>query len=315
MARLGAGLRRLVFGISPEETSPARRGFQRGEEQVARRLEKIVRVFVDGYREALEHDETVSLVRRLNTVEPEFRGFAFEGAAMGLALLDHLTPWKSGRIRHLLAGPGAGHRYMIHVGIGWAVARLPWLRWRAADCTAKFDPLLRWLVVDGYGFHEGFFHWRRCLSGEAYPRGISRYGRRAFDQGLGRSLWFVSGADVTRMAHTVGAFPEDRRGDLWSGIGLACAYAGGVSRAAVENLRHAAGVDRPHLAQGAAFAAKARQHAGNAAEHTEMACHVLCGVSADEAGKVTDDALADLADCDGVPAYEIWRQRIRSRFA
>jgi hypothetical protein len=88
-----------------------------------------------------------------------------------------------------------------------------------------------------------------------------------------------------------------------------------VSRDAVEDLRHAAGVDRAHLAQGAAFAAKARQHAGNAAEHTEMACQVLCGVSADEAVRVTDDAMADLANCEGVPAYEVWRQRIRSRFA
>lgn len=33
------------------------------------------------------------LVPELNLVEAELRGFAFEGAAMGLALLDTIIPW------------------------------------------------------------------------------------------------------------------------------------------------------------------------------------------------------------------------------
>src|SRR3712207_8380154 len=54
------------------------------------------------------------------------------------------------------------------------------------------------------------------------------------DQGLGRSLWFVQGADVRRIPATVNAFPAERRPDLWSGLGLACGYAGGRTRAEVD---------------------------------------------------------------------------------
>jgi enediyne biosynthesis protein E3 len=44
-----------------------------------------------------------------------------------------------------------------------------------------------------------------------------------------------------------------------------------------------------------------------------MACDILCGISAQAAADVTDDALLDLPK-DGVePAYEIWRCRIREQ--
>jgi hypothetical protein len=54
-------------------------------------LERIGRTFLEGYHASLEEDEPGRLVDRLDGVEPEFRGFAFEGAAMGLALADHLS--------------------------------------------------------------------------------------------------------------------------------------------------------------------------------------------------------------------------------
>jgi hypothetical protein len=144
---------------------------------------------------------------------------------------------------------------------------------------------------------------------------MSGYALRAFDQGLGRSLWFINGADVESVAAAVAAFAEARRADLWSGVGLACAYAGGADGASVESLLARAGQFAPHLAQGAAFAAKTRQRAGNPSGHTETACRVLCGMSASEAADVTDAALWNLPPDEEEPAYEIWRRRIASEFA
>jgi hypothetical protein len=88
------------------------------------------------------------------------------------------------------------------VGLGWAWARLPGNPERRLPAL---DPLLGWLAVDGYGFHEGYFHWRRRVSARELPRGLSASARRVFDQGLGRSLWFVEGADVPRAAPIYGA--------------------------------------------------------------------------------------------------------------
>ncbi len=309
-----ARLRERLLGMAPEEATFARRGFRAGEAAVRERLELLGSAFLQGYHLAVRVGDPAALGPRLNAVGPEVRGFAFEGAAMGLALLDHLTPWRRNRWQAFLAGPGRPHTYMVHVGAGWALARLPWARHHPERPLARLDPLLRWLTVDGYGFHEGYFHWRRTVERQAIPAGLFGYGRRAFDQGLGRSLWFVGGADVAWIPATIATFPPGRRADLWSGVGLACAYAGGVERAGLEALLARAGPYAPHLAQGAAFAAKARQRAGNPSPHTELACRVLCGLGADAAGAVTDAAVEGLPPDGTAPAYEIWRHRIRAHF-
>lgn len=306
--------RKRLFSISFEEATIARRGFNDGGIEATRRLEQIGRTFLQGYHAALDDEDHAMLSLRLDATEQSFRGFAYEGAAMGLALLDQFSPWRRGRLRAFLNRAGSQHTYMIHVGAGWTMARLPWLRRNIDGALSQLDPLLRWLALDGYGFHEGYFHWRRFVQ---KPEGINKmqgYARHAFAQGLGRALWFIEGADPDRLPASVALFPRPLHADLWSGVGLACTYAGGVERAAVEQLRVAAGAYTAELAQGAAFAAKTRERAGNESMHTEMACQVLCGLSSAAAAQVTDVMLQRLPVEGDVPAYEIWRQRIQSHF-
>jgi len=310
---LGSTLRLRLFGIAPEETTFRRRGFRGATLAAREHLEQVGPAFAAGYHAALVEGGGGALVNRLLATDLAWRGFAFEGAAMGLALLDRLLPWRRDRWQRFLAGPGAPHAYMVYVGAGWALARLPG---RVPRALNQFDPLLRWLVVDGYGFHEGFFHWRRYLDGAPVPPQFAGYARRAFDQGFGRSLWFVNGANPALVAETLAGFPEARRADLWSGIGLACAYAGGAhDPAALRALRHAAGSWWSALGQGAAFAAKARCRAGNLVDHTEAACEVLCGTWAEEAAQLTDASLENLPRDGAEPAYEVWRRRIQARIA
>jgi hypothetical protein len=301
------------FRIPPGRFEHRHWGFRVGDPRARRRLEEVLSSFLLGYRAALRGGEGGPLAARLDVVASESRGFAYEGAAMGLALRDALLPWGRRRVRAFLDDAGAGHTYMVHVGMGLALARVPWQRRCVVRRIEGLDPLLRWLVVDGYGFHEGYFLAGRAVGLQRRPDGLVGYAARAFDQGLGRSLWFVEEADVSRIARTIAAFPASRRPDLWSGVGLACAYAGGVDRPEVEALRECAGRCLPHVAQGAAFAAKARQRAGIPAWPTELACLVLCGRSADESARLADEALVGLAPDETCPAYEVWRRRLRAR--
>ena len=253
-------LLKWVFDISPRETSFERRGFRGGNAGARSRLEQVGVAFVAGYRAALENSNHAALLLKLDKVSPGYRGFAYEGAAMALALLDRLTPWNRSRVEKFIAGFGDPHTYMVHVGAGWLMARMPG---SVEKFISRFDPLLRWLIVDGYGFHEAFFHFPRYLGGQPAPKRVQGYARRVFDQGFGRCLWFVEGTEVSRIAQTIGTFPRERQGDLWSGIGLSSVYAGEVGEAELQSLHGAAGSFAPQLAQGAAFAAKARQRAGN----------------------------------------------------
>ncbi|HEX2028080.1 MAG TPA: DUF1702 family protein, partial [Nitriliruptorales bacterium] len=102
-----------------------------------------------------------------------------------------------------------------------------------------------------------------------------------------------------------------RHADLWSGVGLAAVYAGGRPADDLVTLVHCAGPHRPHLAQGATFAAKARVAAGHRDATTELAVDVLAGCGLTEAADLTDHALAAVAMDGTVDAYERWRSLIR----
>lgn len=303
-----AGFLQKLLSISPAEASFARRGFHFLRDSARERLERVGETFLEGYRLALADQGIESLAQHLNEIDLEFCGYGFEGAAMGLDILDQLQPWKPRRIDKLLRGAGKPHAYMVHVGLGWSMAR-----WRLGigRRLAALDPLLRWLALDGFGFHEGYFQWQRYATGTKVPKRLRGYGLRAFDQGLGRSLWFVGGADPEYIASAVARFPHSQRDDLWSGIGLACTYAGGAESGEVRELRLASGSHCAHLAQGAVFGAAARQRAGNMTPQTEMNCQLLSGLSAQQAAALCDAILLNLTDKDGIAAYEVWRRQIR----
>lgn len=300
-----------MLGLSPQETTFERRGFRVKNPELRAHLEQVGTAFVSGYHAGLEQDTTENLAAELNTTPPDLRGFAYEGAAMALALLDGLTPWRRDRVAQFLRGPGDAHAYMVHVGVGWAWARLPV---NLARARARFDPVLRWLALDGYGFHEAFFKWPRYLAGAKYPRRLAGYDCRVFDQGFGRCLWFVDGGDVESIPRTISTLAPQRHADLWSGVGLAATYAGGASEDALVRLRDHAGQFRSQLAQGSAFAAKARQRAGNLTDYTDVATRILCEMPALAAARLCDTTLENLPANADQPAFEIWRCRIQNHF-
>ena len=300
-----------LLSISPSEVTFARRGFSGVKPEVRERLEHVGTIFLLGYHAALQENEPVGLSNRLEQVATEYRGFAFEGAAMGLALRDAMVPGSS-RLPEFIAGAGKRHIYMLHVGAGWAYARVPWLRWSIETVLRKFDPVLRWLVLDGYGFHQGYFHFKKSLN-SAVNR-LSPDARHVFYQGFGRSLWFVHGCDFHQIAITISGFPVIYQADAWSGIGLACTYAGGATSPNMEDAISLAGCFTSALAQGAAFAAKARQLAGNQTPHTEQACAVLAGIRAERAALLCDRALAQVNRNSSSP-YQQWRELVQNNFS
>lgn len=309
-----ASLRERWFGISDEEVSFSRRGFHFKSDELRWHLEHVGRSFLKGYNAALAAGGIEDLHDSLATVENKFRGFSYEGAAMALALLDHLLPARRRRFRAFLEGPGAPHCYLLYVGYGWTIARLPWLRWNPRRQLVRLDPLLGWLAMDGFGFHEGYFHRLKVYDRRHLPPPLADYMGRAFDQGLGRSMWFAWGGDVDEIAALVHSFRESRRPDLWSGIGLAATYAGSASDDELDKLIREAGPHSDHLAQGAAFAAEARCLAGNEAEHTQRACLVLCGMDAASAALVARETRPSQPGPDlAAPCYESWRKAIRDR--
>ena len=305
MTTFGKMLKSMMGSLPPEVTTLSRGGETKGEQH----LSKIFRTVIQSFLTTLEDGRLEKLIPILNATEPEVRGFAYEGAALGLVALDSLLPWKK-RFQALVAGPGSPYVYPAYVGAGVALARLGK---QPEHYLSGLDPVLSWLVVDGSGFRGALFSRPKYIEARELPEHLSPYARRVFDQGMGRGIWFFTSANRERIVATIASFSSNRQADMWGGVGFACAYAGGMEREDIERLQEEAGPYRLQLARGAAIGAKGRQRGGNMAPHTELACEVLCGLSGNEAASITDLALQNLPTNGDEPAYGVWQQRIEEK--
>jgi hypothetical protein len=319
MANQFGRLRSRLLTPSMTETKLATRGFHEKSPEARDLLEAVGASFLTGYAHAAAASSTADADAGLETVPPRFRGFAYEGAAMGMAVRDGLPIGGTRHVERFLRGEGAKHVYMVYVGVGWAMARVPRFRW-SRMYTA--DPLLRWLVLDGYGFHQAYFRTGKYVRQQYQESNFpwpgpewSWYADKVIDQGIGRAMWFVGGTDVDRVGDLIESFAEDRRADLYAGAGLAATYAGGVTRAELAAFLERSGKHRRWVAQGSAFAATARLEAGLETEHTALATEVLCGTTPELAMLACQESLPDPCVDGQVPAYEVWRGRIADRLA
>ncbi|MFS1302088.1 DUF1702 family protein [Streptosporangium longisporum] len=318
-------LRRLLLTPSLRDVTFERRGFPVTPSETTRRLEMIPQSVVCGFEWGIDCREPWEVERRVDLVDPELRGFAYEGVTMAFTVLDAMGPGRGTRTRDLLLGAGAPHLFLAYIGIGFAMARLPRPLWSKVvpDIDGSpYHPTMTWLAVDGYGFDRAYFDTRRWIGEQRVPEpypwaGAPEYFPRAVDQGIGRALWFVHGARPDAVASAVERFASHRRADLWSGAGLAAAFAGGCDAEGLAALRHAAGEYRPELAQGAVFAVKARHHAGPVPAHTETAAAVLADLSVESAAALADAGVAEYGTAAvagrEVP-YELWRRRVHAHF-
>lgn len=321
MPTLIGSWRRFLLTPQLREVTFAKRGFPPAPPAAQQRLEAIPQAVICGFEWGIDARSQWEVSQRLAMMDAELRGFACEGVTMAFTILDAMG--RGRRARDLLRGPASQHIFLAYIGMGFAMARLPRRLWKKVipDLTGDpYYPVMSWLAVDGYGFDRAYFDTRRWVDGQhvpsAYPwEGAPDYFLRAVDQGIGRALWFICGAQTPQVAAAVNAFAVHRRADLWSGVGLAAGFAGGSEPEALNALRRESGEYAAELAVGAVFAAKARSYSGIVPAQTELAAAEFVGMSVPGAVALADDT-AVAPGCGGsVPAYEVWRQNIRARVA
>lgn len=313
---LGA-FRRLILAPSLRDVTFAERGFPATPTDTTATLEAVPQAVVAGFEWGIDGGDLWQLARRLDMVDPELRGFAYEGATMACTIRDATG---GHRTRDLLEGPGQPHLLLSYIGVGFAMARLPRPLWKKILPTlapSLFHPTMSWLCVDGYGFDLAYFHTRRWVDEQRVPEpypwlGCPEYFPRAVDHGIGRALWFIHGGAPDAVAKAVAAFGEPRRADLWAGVGLAATFAGGCGAEGLRALRDEAGEHADHLGLGAVFAATARVAATHVPEHTEESTEALAGLSAEAAVGLAATARPDPEATGPEPHYEMWRSNIRA---
>jgi len=306
-------LLKSLLTLNPKEGTFAARGFDAGDPASTRKLEGMIQSFIAGFNTALTEPDLVSAGAKLNReFDSHHVGFAFEGFGLYLAGLDLGLPGKSTRLAEFVTGMGVEHDYIVAVGAGFAIPRVPWGRISMSSYLKTLDPLLSWCVPCGYGFHEAFFRHQRYIDRAATaPSALCARSKRLFDSGMGRAMWWVKCADPKRIADTIDRFPEDRRAELWAGIGIACCYASIADSNVIHRLDILAGDYRMDFLSGLPFAARLRQKAGNYSEPTEMVCRLLLDLGTDETADMAEasaDAVRHRVSTNGITdAYDLVR--------
>ncbi|QLE58164.1 DUF1702 family protein [Nostoc sp. TCL26-01] len=283
--------------LNDDKTLPiniwAARGISAISPGVQQRMRQIRGTLIQGFQMAIAHDNPEAIISQLGNIDDELRGFACEGVGMGLTQRDLVAPSQHNRVESFITATHTAYEHFVYVGVGLMLGKTPL---PLEPYLSQLNPERAWLVIDGYGFQHGLSHWEKYLDNFAIPEHLSGYACRVFDQGMGRSIWFVDGADPIHIAQTIAAFPTTRQADLWGGIGFVCTYSGGAERATLEALKEAAGTYQFALIQGSAFAAKSRQKIGSYSAHSQLACEVLWGM---ETATVAENLV--------IPKQEVWQ--------
>jgi hypothetical protein len=300
---------RQSLRLSPADALFETRGFAASNAASQSMLERIGSVFIGGFNAALAAGDLAAVLQHVESIPLAERGFAAEGATMGAAVADAL-PFGRPLLPQCVAAFNVDFTYLAHVGAGWALARIPWRRKRI---LAPLDPIHGWLAIDGLGFHDTYFHHRDVVAG--WRRKQSDYGCHVYDQGIGRALWFVSGGSVAGAVRLISSFALERHRDLWSGLGLAMAYAGPTTGDDVIDALEAADENAAHFAQGVAFACEARVRGGFAPDNTKHVAQDVWKRTPTEVAEFVRECRRDLPHSEtNPPKYQIWREKVAYAF-
>ncbi|MEC0248484.1 DUF1702 family protein [Paenibacillus chitinolyticus] len=193
-----------------------------------RRFQEILRAFLSGNNYAVNPLMSISGIRRRldRNFEPFYRGFAYEGAGMGLGARASLFgPWKGKKFERYLQELDPGHIYQYYVGLGWWLhARYGFRTSAYRNWVRKIDASYAPILFDGVGFKTGLFEYKQNPDCIDPFNAFNRDEQRVCYQGFGRSLWFQNRFEIGPVLAEIDRLPEPFRGDALSGVGLAVAY-------------------------------------------------------------------------------------------
>ncbi len=300
---------KLLLSVSYENVLFSVRGFYKKNSNIVKHLETVGTFFLDGYHSSFNSKNIEELRNNLEQLDDTYKGFSFEGASMGYTLEDFFTFNNFKQVKEFIR-ISPSQVYINHVGVGWAMARLPISIEKHLN---KFDHLLRWLIVDGYGFHQAYFRTKKYVLEMCPPKELKNpFSIQVFYQGVGRALWFIEGTDVVRIYNRVRKFSQKFHPDLWAGVGLAVGYAGGGNVEDYQLIKEFSGTDLNHLQQGICFGVSARYKAHNVVENTHLAAAVICGQSVQELYIISENAKNKVPnDLISEQKYMFWKNEIR----
>jgi len=252
--------------------------------KISERIELIVLTFQVGRKFAEGIHDQMDLVCQLKEVDEEYRSMAFEGASMAIAIRsleanDGCQMWSE------FLDSNIEYATQIMIGYGWAIGEKGI---SPEGVLGALDPMIQGRALDGYGYYMGLFKRRISIRTQQIPEDVPDDLLLAYDQGIGRSLWYISKGDLQMLGRMMESFPEYRQKHMWLGLGVACPIVGGYDVFHLKQLGELAGDFKFQLATGCTLAARSSIASNTENIYLDQACELWLNCSKTEAAKLTD---------------------------
>jgi hypothetical protein len=186
-------------------------------------MEEIRQTFLQARSVTASAESVAGLLEALGKTNAPYRPVAHEGAAMELALKDFstnsdLSLWNSFLTK--------SETYLIshaHIGLGWAVAHQ---EISPSPVLVNMRSMMKFYFFDGWGYYDGTFKQRHAIRNKKMPEALDQKHLHAYDQGIGRSIWYSCLGKIDRVKEVISSFTAERQKDLWRGIGIGCSFVG-----------------------------------------------------------------------------------------
>ncbi len=224
---LRIALRRLLER-DPGEIERRAAGFSIASPEGRRLVARLGEAFIGGYNAMLRLESPGRVAGQGALVDPHFRPFFFEGAAMGYLPRGYLSRGfsRDSAERDLLQ-MHPGFLYLYYVGLGfWIAMRHPRRPSSIESLREHLDPMYLPLCYDGFGFKIGFFDYPGRHAARGLLDRCPAERRAAIYQGFGRSLFFVYMDDEASFLRERDAERGRHREDMEFGRSLALAFTG-----------------------------------------------------------------------------------------
>ncbi len=236
-------------------------------------------IFIDSKEKALSITDFDELNNLLLNNDAAFISIAYEAASMGIAIKsiqnnNTLDIWSNFYQKH-----GLKHATQVHVGLGWALSEL---NLDVSDYLDNLEPMLKYRIIDGFAYYDGKFKRRQAVRMQQIPENLDDLSIRAYNQGLGRSFWYLAQGEPEKLIRFFEIFPETRHFDMWRGIGVAVAYVGGIETTVLEKLIQNSGKHINAFKSGIAIGSQTKEKADAVSIDTENICQFILGLSTTE---------------------------------
>lgn len=263
--------------------------------------------FLDGFALAGTYGPT-KLVTYISSLPAGHRGIYYEGAAAAKAFGDMASQDDLLETMRLL-DEVPQYSFLLYMGIGEAMAQLK-ISPAASNCLTNNS----WSdqIWEGYGFFNGYFRWFDTLVHQKYPEGLAPELRPAYDQGLGRAIYFLTSGKPYEIRDYISTFAPERQKEMWAGLGQPAAYAGGCDEKALRKLLELSGESRIELQQGVLLGVSGRLQQNCIPDFTDTLCQLVCGTTTSSGNVLINQDINRLVDNRGKYKLLDWQNKVRS---